>query len=100
MKMKKNGNNTYFQIKIGDKYVTVAELEPWLLSMELKYSLKFYHYGVEFTDEWRKENGITYVWLDKHEDWNDFIKRVKNIVAKKLYIIASSILEEIRYVEE
>lgn len=31
--------------------------------------------------------------------WEDFIERVKKIINKRLYIIGSSILEEIRYVE-
>ena len=104
--MQKNKSNTDFQIKIGNQYVTVASLVPWFLSKHLHmYSLYFYYYGEEYekgTYACQHVNGnvsIT-VWREKYELWEDFIERIKKIITKKLYIIGSSILEEIRYIEE
>lgn len=99
-------SNINFQIKIGNKYVTVAILQPWLLSKHLHmYELYFYYYGEEFekgTYACQHVNGnvsIT-VWQQKGELWDEFIERVKKIVSKKLYVIGSSILEEIKFTEQ
>ena len=39
------------------------------------------------------------VWLEEYERWEDFIRRISKIVSKKLYIIGSSILDEIKSIE-
>ena len=39
------------------------------------------------------------VWREEYESWDDFITRISKIVSKKLYIIGSSILNEIKYIE-
>lgn len=106
MKIIKNGNSTDFQIKKGDTYVTVASLVPWFLCKHFnKYDLYFYYYGDEFyqghTPNKHFNGNVSFtVWREKYEHPDDFIKRVSKIVAKKLYAIASSILEEIRYMEQ
>ncbi len=98
-------SNINFQIKIGDKYVTVATLQPWLLSKHLhKYSLYFYYYGEEFekgTYACQHINGNVSItlWMQKYECWDEFIERVKKVVVKKLYVIGNSILEEIKFAE-
>lgn len=49
MKVVRNRRNMDFQIKIGNKYVTVASLVPWIISKYLhKYQLYFYYYGEEY----------------------------------------------------
>ena len=49
MRIVQNKNDTDFQIKIGNQYVTVASLVPWILSKHSHvYSLYFYYYGEEF----------------------------------------------------
>ena len=105
MRIVQNKSNTDFQIKIGNQYVTVALLVPWILSKHSHvYSLYFYYYGEEF------ENGIyarqhingnvsIKVWMQEDEFWSEFIERVKKIVTKKLYVIGNSILKEIKYIE-
>lgn len=106
MKIVKNGSKTDFQIKRGDTYVTVASLVPWFLSAHFhKYELYFNYYGEEFyqgtTPNQHFNGNVSFtVWQEKGEYYKDFIKRIKRIIDKKLYSIASSILEEIRYVEE
>ena len=92
MKVVENKSNTDFKIKIGNKYVTVATLVPWLFSKHLhKYYLYFYYYG--------KEEGIITVWKQEYEFWDEFIERIQKMISKKLYMIGSSILEEIKYIE-
>ncbi|MBD5534606.1 MAG: hypothetical protein HDQ99_02890 [Lachnospiraceae bacterium] len=106
MRIIKNKSNTDFQIRIGNQYVTVASLVPWLLSKHLhEYSLFFYYYGEEFekgTYSCQHINGNTRikVWEQEDECWSEFIERVKKIVVKKLYVIGASILEEVKYTEQ
>lgn len=94
-----------FQIKIGDKYVTVASLIPWFISDHFhKFELYFYYYGEEYTKgtyacQHVNGNVSMTVWLEKYECWDDFIRRISRIVSKKLYIIGSSILDEIEYID-
>lgn len=105
MKVIKNKSNTDFQIKIGDKYVTVASLVPWFISKHSnKYELYFYYYGEEYTKgtyACQHINGNTSMTVrrEEYESWNDFIKRIGKIVSKKLYIIGNSILNEIKYIK-
>ena len=105
MKIVEEKGNTHFKIKIGDKYITVATLVPWIMSKHLhKYSLYFYYYGAEFEEGTYASNHINgnvriTVWMQEDEIMSDFIERVRKIVVKKLYLIGSSILEEIRYIE-
>jgi len=106
IKIVKDKNNINFQIKIGDKYVTVATLQPWILSKHLhKYSLYFYYYGEEFEKgtyarEHINGNVSITLWMQKDEYWDEFIERVKKVVFKKLYVIGNSILEEIKFTEQ
>lgn len=94
-----------FQIKSGNKYVTVASLVPWFISKHLnKYELYFYYYGEEYTKgtyacQHINGNVSMTVWREEYESWDDFITRISKIVSKKLYIIGSSILNEIKYIE-
>lgn len=105
MKTVKNGSNTDFQIKIGDKYVTIASLVPWFISEHFhKYELYFYYYGEEYTKgtyacQHINGNVSMTVWLEKYERWEDFIRRISKIISKKLYIIGNSILDEIKSIE-
>lgn len=106
MKIKNIKSNTDFQIKISGKYVTIASLVPYLPRKHLnEYSLYFYYYGQEFEEgiyASQHINGNTRmkVWQQEDECWRSFVKRVKKIVIKKLYVIGSSILEEINYEED
>jgi len=106
IKIVEHKNKINFQIKIGNKYVTVAVLQPWILSKHLhKYSLYFYYYGEEFemgtyAREHINGNVRITLWMQEDECWNEFIERVKKIVIKKLYVIGNSILEEIRFTEQ
>lgn len=94
-----------FQIKIGDKYVTGASLVPWILSKHLhKYELYFYYYGEEYekgTYACRHVNGNVSmtVWQEEYECWKDSIRRISKIVSRKLYIIGSCVLDEIKYIK-
>lgn len=105
MKVVRNKRSVDFQIKIGDKYVTIASLVPYLISKHLnKYSLYFYYYGEEYTKgtyacQHVNGNVSMTVWLEEFECWEDFIRRISKIVSKKLYIIGSSILDEIKSIE-
>lgn len=87
-----------FQIKIGNSYVTIAKLQPWFNSKHFhKYELYFYYYGEEFeagtfaSSHFNGNESIT-VWQQKDETFSEFLIRVKKIIHKKLYIIASSII--------
>ena len=44
----------------------------------------------------RKERMLAVTEMELHKE---FLKRVTRIVSKKLYVIGSSILEEIKYIE-
>lgn len=90
-----NGKNTDFRIKIGNKYLTVASLIPQIINNHYfdKYELYFCFYGDDY-----RNTGII-VWKEFCETWDDFIKRISKIVFKKLYVIGSSILSEIKYIE-
>ena len=105
MKIVDSESKTYFKIKIGTKYITIATLVPWLLSKHSHiYNLYFYYYGAEFNEgiyarSHFNGNVRIKVWQEDYETWNDFIKRVKKIVLKKLYVIGNSILDEIKYIE-
>lgn len=105
MKVVQNRRNTDFQIKSGNKYVTVASLVPWFISKHSnKYELYFYYYGEEYTKgtyacQHINGNVSMTVWREEYEGWDDFITRISKIVSKKLYIIGSSILNEIKYIE-
>ena len=105
MRIVQNKSNTDFQIKIGNQYVTVASLVPWILSKHSHvYSLYFYYYGEEFEKgiyarQHINGNVSIKVWMQEDEFWSEFIERVKKIVTKKLYVIGNSILKEIKYIE-
>ena len=105
MRIVQNKNDTDFQIKIGNQYVTVASLVPWILSKHSHvYSLYFYYYGEEFEKgiyarQHINGNVSIKVWMQEYEFWSEFIERVKKIVTKKLYVIGNSILKEIKYIE-
>lgn len=105
MKTVKNGSNTDFQIKIGNKYVTIACLVPWFISDHFhKYELYFYYYGEEYNKgtyacQHKNGNESMTVWLEEYECWEDFIRRINKIISKKLYVIGNSILDEIKSIE-
>lgn len=94
MKIIKNGRRYDFLISIRNKEVTVATLEPWLIGIN-RYTL--YYYGMEgekSVDVWKKD-----VLVKEDEMWTEFLKRVEKIVLKKLYILGTSILEDIQHAE-
>lgn len=105
MKVIRNRRNSDFQIKIGNRYVTIASLVPWFISKHSnKYELYFYYYGEEYTKgtyacQHINGNVSTTVWREEYESWDDFIRRISKIVSKKLYIIGNSILDEVKYIE-
>lgn len=106
MKIVQNKSYYDFKIKIGNNYVTVATLQPWLLSKYCHmYSLYFYYYGAEYEEGTyacchRNGNERIVVYEQEYELHKEFLERVRRIVLKKLYIIGSSILEEIKYIED
>ena len=102
MKIVERKSNYDFQIKIGNSYVTIATLQPWLLSKHShKYNLYFYYYGAEFEEGTYARNhfngnvSIT-VWQQEDEFFSDFMERIKKIIYKKLYVIGNSILEDLK----
>lgn len=105
MRIVKNKRNTDFQVKIGNQYVTVASLVPWLISPHMShYELYFYYYGEEFQQgtyacQHRNGNESIHVWQEEYELWNEFLYRIKKLISKKLYVIGSSVLNEIKYVD-
>lgn len=93
-----------FKIKIANHYVTVATLVPPFFISSKKYSLYFYYYGEEFNKgayACSHFNGNVSITIRRreYECLEDFIERVEKIVIKKLYLIGSSIIEEIKQVE-
>lgn len=89
-----------FQIKIKNKYVTVATLREWLLDRE-RYELYFTYYGDEYNAGLyacdRFNGNVSYTIKQKpYETHAELIERVTNIVRKKLYQIADGILNDIK----
>ena len=96
---KKNGS-VIFQVKIKNKYVTVATLQNWLTSIK-KYNLYFSYYGDEYnagTYACNHFNGNVSFTIVEREDetYYEMLERVSNIVKKKLYQIADGILTDIK----
>lgn len=91
MKIIKNDRRYAFCINIRNNEVTVAVLRPWLVGYG-KYTLDLYYYGVgeRSVDIWKKEN----------ETMSEFLQRVEKIVLKKLYILGTSILEDIKNIDD
>lgn len=106
LKIVQNKSHYDFRIKIGNNYVTVATLHPWLFSKHNhKYSLYFYYYGAEYEKGayaccHRNGNEKMMVYEQEDELHKEFLERVRRIISKKLYVIGSSILEEIKYIED
>lgn len=106
LKIVQNKSHYDFRIKIGNNHVTVATLHPWLFSKHNhKYSLYFYYYGAEYEEGMyacchRNGNEKMMVYEQENELHKEFLERVRRIVSKKLYVIGSSILEEIKYIED
>ena len=89
-----------FQIKIKDKYVTVATLRDLMFSME-KYELYFTYYGDEYNAGFwacdRFNGNVSFTIKQKpYETRAELIERVGNIVRKKVYQIADDILTDIK----
>lgn len=89
-----------FQVKIKNKYVTVATLQQWLLNCN-KYELYFSYFGDEYNAgmyECSRFNGNVSFTITKnlYETRAEMIERVANIVRKKLYQIADGILTDIK----
>ena len=89
-----------FQVKIKNRYVTVATLQQWLLGWE-KYELFFYYYGDEYNAglyACSRFNGNVSFRIEQkpYETRAEMIERVANIVRKKLYQIADGILNDIK----
>lgn len=103
MKIVRNKSQYDFLIKIKNEYVTIACLQPGLLGR--KYNLYFYYYGEEYeagTYACNHFNGnvsIT-VWEKENELFRDFLVRVEHMILKKLYAIGTSILEEIKIIDD
>ena len=89
-----------FQVKIKNKYVTVATLQSWLLGWG-KYELYFSYYGDEYNAGLyacsRFNGNVSFTIEQKlYETRAEMIERVANIVRKKLYQIADGILNDIK----
>lgn len=98
----KNYDRTEFQVKIKDKYVTIATLQRWLIGD--KYELYFSYYGDEYNAGMypcSSFNGNVSFTIEEKpwETYCEMIERVSNIVRKKLYQIADSILNDIKVTE-
>ena len=95
----KNYDRTEFQIKIKNRYVTVATLQRWLIGE--KYELYFSYYGDEYNAGLyacsRFNGNVSFTIKQKpYETRAEMIERVSNIVRKKLYQIADGILNDIK----
>ena len=86
-----------FQVKIKNKYVTVATLQAWPIGWR-KYDLYFSYYGDEYNYGGDHINGSSYFTIIKkpYETRYEMIERAANIVRKKLYQIADCILNDIK----
>lgn len=98
--VEKSYDKTEFQVKIKNRYVTVATLNRWLIGYG-KYELFFSYYGDEYNAgmyECSRFNGnVSFTIKQKpHETYCEMIERVSNIVRKKLYQIADGILNDIK----
>lgn len=106
LKIVQNKSHYDFKIKIGNNYITVATLHPWLFSKHNhKYNLYFFYYGAEYEEGTyscchRNGNEKIVVYEQEDELHKEFLKRVTRTVSKKLYVIGTSIVEEIKYIEE
>ena len=105
MRIIKDRMNIDFQIKAGNRYVTVATLVPWFISKHsCKYELYFFYYGEEYAkgtyacSHFNGNVSMT-VWREKYELKDEFILRISKIVRKKLYVIGSSIINEIKNID-
>lgn len=93
-------DRTIFQVKIKNKYVTVATLKRWLIGWR-RYELYFSYYGDEYNagmyPRSRFNGNVSFTIKQKpHETYCEMIERVSNIVRKKLYQIADCILNDIK----
>ena len=93
-------DNIKFQVKIRNKYVTVATLQAWLIGYG-RYELYFSYYGDEYnsgTYQCSHFNGnVSFTIKQKQDETRDeMLERVANIVRKKLYQIADGILNDIK----
>ena len=89
-----------FQVKIKNKYVTVATLQRWLIGWR-RYELYFSYYGDEYNAGMyacsRFNGNVSFtVKQNPHETYYEMIGRVSNIVRKKLYQIANDVLNDIK----
>ena len=92
-----------FQVKIKNRYVTVATLQPWLIGFG-KYELYFSYYGDEYNAGMYAcscfNGNVSFTIEQKpYETYFEMIERVSNIVRKKLYQIADGILNDIKVTE-
>lgn len=103
MKVVRNKRQYDFLIKIKNEYVTIATLQPFLLGE--KYNLYFYYYGEEYNagtyacSHFNGNVSIT-VWKKENELLRDFLVRIEHMILKKLYGIGTSILEEIKNIDD
>lgn len=93
-------DTTKFQVKIKNKYVTVATLQRWFIGWR-RYELYFSYYGDEYNAGMYARshfNGNVSFTIKRkpHETYCEMIERVSNIVRKKLYQIADCILNDIK----
>ena len=89
-----------FQVKIKNRYVTVATLQRWLIGYG-KYELYFSYYGDEYNASMYAcscfNGNVSFTIKQKpYETRAEMIERVANIVRKKLYQIADGILNDIK----
>jgi hypothetical protein len=103
LKVVRNKHQYDFKIKIKNEYVTIACLQPWLLGE--KYNLYFYYYGEEYeagTYACSHFNGNVSITVCRKENelLRDFLVRVEHMILKKLYAIGTSILEEIKNIDD
>lgn len=82
MQIIKNGMNYDFKIKIGNDYITVATLHPWLHGN--KYNLYFYYYGMEYEKPKGAEetNNVSFTEIDTCNSTKD-----KSMIEDKLHIL-------------
>jgi hypothetical protein len=83
-----------FQVKIKNKYVTVATLQAGWRECEVYFS----YYGDEYKYGGDHVNGSSYftITIKPYETRSEMIERAANIVRKKLYQIADGILNDIK----
>lgn len=84
--IKEGYQRVLYQVKIRNRFVTVATLQEQLFSLT-KYKLIFSYYG---------RNTVFTIYQKDLELYDEMVERVAKMVKKRLYLIANEILTSIK----